>query len=99
MIPFSDSICPLCSEFFLREHLHDHIAEENPRLRDNTIKMIQAYHPGWLQEHGACPPCWKSFRDAGGMLFKLRLSSSGHALDYTGQADSEVANRKADPTG
>jgi len=33
-------------------------------VREATIRVIQAYHKGWVAEHGACEPCWKSFRDA-----------------------------------
>jgi hypothetical protein len=62
------SICPLCSRVLSREQLFDHITAEHPRRRHNTIKLIRAYYPGWAEEHGACHPCWKSFRDAGQAL-------------------------------
>lgn len=70
-MPF-DAICPLCSQIHLREQLHSHIANEHPRVREQTIQVIQAYHKGWAAEHGACEPCWKSFRDAGCILSVLK---------------------------
>lgn len=71
---YPDAICPLCSQFFPRGELHDHIGSERPDLRANTTVVIQAYHPGWEVEHGACETCWKSYRDAGRMLSLLRTS-------------------------
>jgi hypothetical protein len=68
MISYPESICPLCSRVFAREQLHEHIATEHPLLRQTTIKVIQAYHLGWVEEHGACMRCWKSYRDAGQAL-------------------------------
>jgi hypothetical protein len=68
MSSFPGSICPLCSQVFTRELLHDHITAEDLRLRENTIKVIQAYYPGWVQDHGACEPRWRSYRDAGRIL-------------------------------
>ena len=64
MISFSESMCPLCSRFVAREELYEPIASEDPRVRHRTIKVIQAYHPGWVEDHGACGPCWSSYRDA-----------------------------------
>ena len=64
----TDGVCPLCSEVFPLMSLHDHIKSEDARLRGSTVQVIQAYHGGWLEEHGACEPCWKSFRDAGQIL-------------------------------
>jgi hypothetical protein len=68
MISFPESICPLCSQFFARDLLHEHIASEHADLRQRTIKVIQAYHPSWVEQHGACEPCWRSYRDAGRIL-------------------------------
>lgn len=68
MTSFSDSICPLCSQITANELLHTHIMSEDPRLRHSTIKVIQAYHSSWIEDHGACGPCWKSYRDAGQIL-------------------------------
>ena len=65
---YSDALCPLCSQVYSREKLHTHIAAEEERVRTKTIRVIQAYHQGWSAEHGACLPCWKSFRDAGRIL-------------------------------
>lgn len=76
MISFPDSICPLCSQVFAREHLHEHIAAEQPRLRQSTIKLIQGYHPGWVEDHGACGPCWRSYRDAGQALNAMKRGRS-----------------------
>ena len=45
---------------------------EHPRVRETTITVIQAYHAGWTTEHGACEPCWKSFRDAARILRVLK---------------------------
>lgn len=71
-----DGICPLCSKVFPRERLQDHVAVEHPRLRQNTILVIQAYHPSWVLEHGACETCWKTYRDAGRILGMLREARS-----------------------
>jgi len=68
----AEAICPLCSQIHAREKLYSHISEEPPRVREATIKVIRAYHKGWLAEHGACEPCWKSFRDAGRILIVLK---------------------------
>lgn len=61
---FPESICPLCSRVLALELLRNHIAFEDPRVRQSTIKVIQAYHPSWVEDHGACEPCWRSYRDA-----------------------------------
>jgi hypothetical protein len=74
MIPFPESICPLCSQVFLTAQLHDHIVSEHPQERNKTIKVIQAYHPGWAAEHGACEPCWRSFRNASSIIQMLQSS-------------------------
>lgn len=74
MISFPESICPLCSQLFLREELFQHISCEHDQLRERTIRMIQAYHAGWLAEHGACGSCWRSFREAGRVLSMLKHS-------------------------
>ncbi len=68
----SEAICPLCSRFHAQERLHAHIKEEHPRVREATVRLIQAYHKGWAAENGACEPCWKSFRDAGRTLSVLK---------------------------
>jgi hypothetical protein len=68
MISFPESICPLCSQVFARQLLREHIASEPPRLRHVTIKVIQAYHPGWVEDDGACGPCWRAYRNAGRIL-------------------------------
>jgi hypothetical protein len=57
-------MCPLCSRVVAREQLYEQIASEDPRVRHRTIKVIQAYHPGWVEDQGACGPCWRSYRDA-----------------------------------
>ncbi len=80
MISIPDSICPLCSHVVPREELHNHMDAEPARLRENTVRVIQAYHPGWAAEHGACRPCWKSYRDAGQILKKLSQSRSHNHL-------------------
>jgi len=72
MKTFPEAFCPLCSQLHVQERLHSHITEEHPRVREATIKVIQAYHKGWAAEHGACEPCWKSFRDAGRILIVLK---------------------------
>jgi hypothetical protein len=72
MISLPDSICPLCSQIYARELLHEHIASEHLRLRQTITKLIQAYHPGWVEDHGACAPCWKSYRDAGRVLNMMK---------------------------
>lgn len=69
-----DKICPLCSRVFPREQLYDRINSEHPHSRRNTIKVIQAYYPAWVEDHGACELCWKSFRDAGQVLDLLKGS-------------------------
>ena len=67
-----DSICPLCSEVLPRELLHEHIAVETVRTRERTVRVIESYHPGWLEIHGACPACWKSYREAGQVITILK---------------------------
>lgn len=69
---FPEAICPLCSQVYLREQLRSHIARERERVREQTIQVIQAYHKDWAAEHGACEPCWKSFREAARVLSLLR---------------------------
>ncbi len=76
-----ETACPLCSRVHPREKLYDHIAAEHPRLRLSTVRVIQGYHPGWVEAHGACQPCWASFREAGRILSLLkgaRLQQLGH---------------------
>jgi hypothetical protein len=75
-----DSICPLCSTIYPQETLHESIAAEHSKIRQSTIKVIQAYHPGWKEGHGACPPCWSSYRDAGRILNVLKASKPINAL-------------------
>ena len=72
MIPIPESICPLCSQVFPSELLREHIDSEHPRLRHSTIKVIQAYHPGWVEDHGACEPCWRSYREASRMFNQMK---------------------------
>ncbi len=67
-----DGICPLCSRVYRQEQLHSHIAGEQPRVRERTIEVIQAYHKDWASEHGACEPCWRGFRDASCVLSILK---------------------------
>jgi hypothetical protein len=67
-----ESICPLCSQVIPRELLRGHITSEHPRLRHSTIKVIQAYHPGWAEDHGACGPCWRSYREASRMFSQMK---------------------------
>ena len=80
MIPFPESICPLCSQVFARELLHEHISLEQLRLRNRTIKVIQAYHPGWVEDHGACGLCWRSYRDAGRFLYMMKSARPQNAV-------------------
>ena len=72
MNTFPDGICPLCSQIYMRERLHAHIAREHERVRDKTIQVIRGYHENWRAEHGACEPCWKSFREAARVLSLLK---------------------------
>ena len=103
MISFPESICSLCSQLFARELLHKHMASEAPRLRRSTIEVIRAYHPGWVEDHGACEPCWRSYRGAGQILSQMRsakpqnatgyrnplaLAAKGHDQDQTGRHDA-----------
>jgi len=74
---FPDAICPLCSQVFERERLFKHISDEHPRVRQNTIRVIQKYYPGWVEDHGACKACWNSYRDAGRVLTQMRGSRAG----------------------
>lgn len=64
----SENTCPLCLQIHAVELLHRHIFAEDPRLRRRTVNVIQAYHSGWMEEHGACGSCWRSYRDAGQIL-------------------------------
>ncbi len=73
-----ERICPLCSRVFPHEQLYDHMKSEHPHARRNAIKVIQAYHPAWVEDHGACESCWKSFRDAGQALDLLKGAQRSH---------------------
>ncbi len=84
MIPIPDSICPLCSQVFPRELLIGHITSEPPRLRQRTIKVIRAYHPGWTEEHGACGPCWRSYREASRILNLMKSARPQNADGFRG---------------
>ena len=68
MIWFPEGVCPLCSQVVTVEGLHEPIASESAKVRERTVAVIQAFHEGWLEEHGACGPCWRSYRDAGRVL-------------------------------
>jgi hypothetical protein len=70
VLPYA--ICPLCSQVYPCQQLHSLISCEHPGVREKTIQVIRAYYAGWAAEHGACEPCWKSFRDAGGILSVLK---------------------------
>ena len=69
------SVCSLCRREVPRAELQEHIQTEHPFLRHDTIKLIQAYHPGWQEEQGACWSCWKAYRQATQMLHVLKASS------------------------
>ncbi len=85
MNTYSEGICPLCSQVCLRERLHSHIAEEQARMRERTIQVIQGYHAGWSVEDGACVPCWRSFREAGRILSLLKQTKSkGQGHEWQG---------------
>lgn len=73
-----EAICPLCSQIYPQEQLHTHIDIEDALVRQTTIEVIQAYNEGWLMEHGACEPCWKSFRHAGCILSVLKQTAPHH---------------------
>ncbi len=79
-VEYSEGICPLCSQFHEKERLHSHIKAEHLRVQEATIRVIQAYNKGWTVEHGACEPCWKSFRDAGRILIVLKQTNPPHPL-------------------
>jgi hypothetical protein len=96
MIPSPESICPLCSQVFLREQLYQHIASEHLRSRDSTIKVIQAYHPGWLQDHGACEPCWRSYREAGRMLKQMKSARPQTVAGFWQPTEFAVQNPDID---
>ncbi len=76
-----ESVCPLCSQVCLREQLYSHITCECERTREQTVQIIQAHHKGWTDEHGACEPCWKSFREAARILSLLKQARQ-HRSDY-----------------
>lgn len=80
MISFPDGICPLCSQVHARELLQEHIVLEDPRLREAIIKLIQAYYPGWIQDHGACAPCWRSYRDASRAIYVMKSARPQNAV-------------------
>jgi len=73
---FPDAICPLCSEVFSAKSFKS-ISEERPKVRQNTILVIQTYHPDWKENQGACVSCWNSYRNAGRILELLRMSHAG----------------------
>ena len=92
------SICPLCSQVFQSELLHDHIVSEGPRLRHSTIKIIQGYHPGWVEDHGACGVCWRSYRDAGQILNMMKSARLQHPADYWNPVERREASPDEEPT-
>ncbi len=94
---FPESICPLCSQVFPSESLYKHIAFEHPSLRHNTIKVIQAYHPSWAEDHGACGPCWRSYRDAGRILNIIKGAKPQDAASSWKPAD--LAAERPDKDG
>ncbi len=63
-------------------------------MRENTVRVIQAYHDGWSAEDGACEPCWKSFRDASRALNLLKQVKRQRIYEW--QA-AEPAGRQPDP--
>lgn len=83
MIFSPEGICPLCSHAVGSDLLHEHIASETPRVRERTISVIQAYHGRWLEEQGACGPCWKSYRDAGRVLSILKEQTGSIRITRT----------------
>ncbi|SPE60053.1 hypothetical protein SBV1_370037 [Verrucomicrobia bacterium] len=92
MSPSPESTCPLCSQVLPHEQLYQHIATEHPRLRHNTIKVIQAYHPDWHADDGACEPCWKSFRDASQVLDLMKRSKPHESGDPWTHAETAVGH-------
>ncbi len=61
-IPFEQ--CPLCGTAARGNELFSHILSEPQPFRNQIIRLVAAYHPGWDHECGACLPCWKSYREA-----------------------------------
>ncbi len=86
-----DAVCPLCSQICTKEHLHSHIHSEQPRVRQRTIAVIRGHHAWWSIEHGACEPCWKSFREAGRALTLLRQMKPQRPGHVSGE--TELAGR------
>ena len=82
MILFPEGVCPLCSRVLALELLRNHIAFEDPRVRQSTIKVIQAYHPSWVEDHGACEPCWRSYRDAVQVVAIMKSAKAQNAARY-----------------
>ncbi len=89
--PGPENECPLCARTFLREELHDLIASEEERLRESTILVIQAYHPNWTVEQGACGPCWRSYREAGRILSLLKQNRRHQNCDYWSENSEPTA--------
>ncbi len=89
--------CPLCSEVFPAEQLHAHILSEHPRLRHSTIQVIQAYHPAWREDQGACGPCWRSYREAGRILSVLREGKRRGSDWYLSPDKPEPEFHEAEP--
>ena len=96
MNSYPESICPLCSQVFASELLYQHIASEHPRIRHSTIKVIQAYHPGWAEDHGACGPCWKSYREAGQVLSIIKGARPQNAASFWKPAAPAPLAERAD---
>jgi len=92
----------LCSQVFRRDLLYQHILAEHPRLRHRTIKVIQAYHPGWLEDHGACGPCWKSYREVSRMfnlMKNVRPQSAAGSLAAVALAAERNRQGQTNPPG
>lgn len=55
-------ICPLCARAIGGDEAFAEIGSEHMQLRPEIIRIIRAYHRGWLEEQGACLSCWKAYR-------------------------------------
>jgi hypothetical protein len=80
MSSLPNALCPLCSQVFAKEELYQHIISEHPRLRHGTIQVIQAYHPSWVQEQGACRRCWRNYSNASQQVELMKIDKQLNAI-------------------
>jgi hypothetical protein len=68
-----ESICPLCERAVPQRQLYPYFELDPARSHHNTIEVIKAFHPDWVEEQGVCQDCWKSYSEASRVINSLRF--------------------------